>query len=62
MKTVIDLLDEFMSFVYASTLSIMDVVAINIIAIFASEFHWAIWILLAPWIWYSTHQKLKYEK
>lgn len=61
MKTLSKWLDSFNSFMYSSSLSVMDATIISLIATFSS-FHWAVWILLAPWIFYSTHQKAKYDK
>lgn len=61
MEKVFKFLDSCNSFMYSSSLSVMDATVISLIATFSS-FHWAVWILLAPWILYSTHQKAKYDK
>ena len=61
MNKFIKRFDGFMSYAYSATISVMDVAVITIISAL-SQLHWSVWLLLAPWIWYSTHQKFKYEK
>ena len=58
---MIKFLDELMFQLYSSSLSIMDVLVITLISVLAQEVHWAIWIMMVPWIMYSAHQKIKYD-
>ena len=58
---MIKFLDELMFQLYSSSLSIMDVCVITAIAGLANMYHWSIWFLVIPWIFYSANQKLKYD-
>ena len=62
MNKFIKYFDGFMAFMYMSSLSIMDVIVITSISTAASAFHWALFLVILPWTWYSTHQKTKYDK
>lgn len=62
MDKLLKVLDSFMKFVYQSSLSLMDVCVIVIISELSSNFHWAFWGLMIPWVFYSAHQKVKYDK
>lgn len=55
-------IDELMYQLYSSSLSLMDIIAIFAISGLANEFHWSVWFLLIPWIFYSAYQKIKYDK
>lgn len=55
-------LDELMMQLYSCTLSIMDVAVISILSVLGQDIHWSIWLLILPWIVYSTRQKFKYDE
>ena len=55
-------IDEMLFQLYSSSLSIMDVAIISLLSGLANEIHWSIWFLILPWLFYSTHQKLKYDE
>lgn len=56
------IIDELMKQLYSCTLSVMDFAVISLLSLLGQEFHWAVFILILPWIAYSNHQKFKYDK
>ena len=56
-------IDTFLSYLYCSSISLLDVMVIGIIIPFwATTFSPWCWLLLIPWIPYSATQGLKYSK
>jgi hypothetical protein len=55
-------IDELMRQLYTSSISLMDILVIAGLSGLSSMFHWSVWILLLPWVVYSTHQKIEYDK